>query len=467
MASLDPKIFKSYDIRGIYPTDINEENLPQIANAVYSFLLKKLNKDTVTIALGCDMRTSAPALYPILKETLLQAGATIIDLGMVSTPTFYFAVSHFTYETGIQLTASHNPKEWTGMKFVVNGEKGLLKIGKPTGMEDVKQMAIDGITPPPHAPGSITEKKDIVKDEVTSALANFGNPTFKHFKVVADPGNAMGGTFIEELYNQVPAELIKMNFELDGTFPVHQPDPLQFSTLVELQKRVLSEQADFGLAPDGDGDRIFFIDEKGQIIPGTMMTALVAREFLKEHPGEKILFDVRNILTPSKIVEENGGTYEITKVGHAFITEALTKTGGIFAGEGSCHFYYRATGNAESSVMTIITLMKVLSDEQKPLSEIIEDLRRSYESPETNFKVENAPEILAHLKEVYSDGELSELDGVTFTYPEWRCNIRTSNTEPLLRVNIEAFDRSVLEQKREELISNVKSVAKELPGDSH
>ena len=282
----------------------------------------------------------------------------------------------------------------------------------------------------------------------------------KPLKVVADPANAMGGTFIEELFNKVPGDLIKMNFELDGSFPAHQPDPLNFDNLKDLQKRVLEEKADFGLAPDGDGDRLYFVDEKGQIVTATILTALIARELLEEEKGGMILFDIRYILGSSKIVEEFGGTYDITKVGHAFITRHMTETGAIFAGESSGHFYYKATGNAESQVSTIVAVLKVMTREGKPLSEVVKELQRSHESGEFNFKVENSNEIIDSLKEKYSEGELNELDGIAITYPDWRFSVRTSNTEPLLRLNVESFDEGTMKTKRDELKSEIESLKK-------
>lgn len=452
-------IFKSYDIRGIYPDEINEENIVTIVQAVYAFFSQKLHKDTVTVALGLDMRTSSPSLFEAAKNALIDCGAQVIDLGLVSTPTFYFAVSHYKYETGIQITASHNPKEYNGVKFVINTPTGLIKIGKPTGMEDVKKMALEGVKV--QVPGgTVVKKEGIADDEAENALAVFNHPQLKKFKIVADPANAMGIQYIEALFKKVPVDLIKMNFTLDGTFPSHQPDPLQFSLLADLQKRVVEEEADFGLAPDGDGDRLFFIDEKGQVVPATIITALVAREFLKDHPGEIILFDIRNVLTPRKVIEENRGKYEITKVGHAFITEQLTKSGGIFAGESSGHFFYRATGNAESQVITMLAVMKVLTEENKKLSEIVTELSKCSESGEINFKVTNAPEILETVKQKYSDGTLSTLDGIAIDYPDWRLSVRTSNTEPLLRLNVEADTREVMEQKRDELVALINTTKK-------
>jgi phosphomannomutase len=457
---LDPKIFKAYDIRGIYPTQINEEKIVSIIKATYTFFRQKLNKDNITVVLGTDMRISSPKLFPIARQTLVAMGAHVIDIGVISTPSFYFAVFHYNYEAGIQITASHNPKEYNGVKFVLNSPSGLIKIGKSTGMEDVKNMAINGDFADPMPGGSVEEKKNLLDEEVKTALSILGNPTLNKYKIVADPANAMGSQYIGAIFSHVPADLIKMNFELDGTFPAHQPDPLNFENLVDLQKRVLEEQADFGLAPDGDGDRLFFIDDKGQVVPASIITSIIAKEFLLHNPGATILFDIRYILTPSKIVEENGGKHEITKVGHAFITEAMHKTGAVFAGESSAHYFYKATGNGENQLMTILTVLKVMTQEGKKLSELVEEYRRSYESGEINFKVTNAQEIMDSLKQKYAAGQLSELDGIAITYPDWRFSVRTSNTEPLLRLNVEALEKTTMGQKRDELKDTIETLAK-------
>ena len=215
-----------------------------------------------------------------------------------------------------------------------------------------------------------------------------------------------------------------------------------------------------GLAPDGDGDRLFFIDEKGNVVPPTIITSMVAKDFLKRYKGEKILIDIRYILTPQRIVRENGGTTQITKVGHAYITESMNKSGGIFAGESSGHYFFRETGNAESQLPIILTVLKVLTEENKPFSEVIEDYRRSFESGEFNFKVTNAAEIIEALKQKYSDGILDLLDGIAINYPSWRFSVRTSNTEPLLRLNVEADDKNVMEEKRDEILGQIKSLSR-------
>jgi phosphomannomutase len=274
---------------------------------------------------------------------------------------------------------------------------------------------------------------------------------FKPVKVVADPANAMAITYLEPLFEKLPGVLIKMNFQLDGTFPAHQPDPLVFENLRDLQKRVVDEDADLGLAPDGDGDRMFFIDEKGQVVTGAQSTALVARELLREFPGATILHDIRYTMTPRAIIEENGGKVVMTKVGHAYITKDLNTYDGIYGGESSAHNFFKWTGGAESQLIMILLVMKIMSESGKKLSALVAEIRRSYESGEHNYQADNARQILNDLKSKYPDGELSELDGIAITYPDWRFNVRTSNTEPLMRLNLEATREDLMKEKLNEL----------------
>lgn len=460
MNTINPGIFKGYDIRAIYPTDINEENIVVIVKAIYTFLIKDHEKNKpFNLVVGTDMRISSPSLTKVAIDTLVNLGANIIDIGIVSTPTFYFAVSHYGYDAGIQITASHNPKEWNGIKIVKKGEKGLIKIGKPTGLEEIKQMALDNKSTDSIGKGTVIQKSGILEDEVGNSLRIVNNPSIKKFKIVADAANAMGSQYISALFSKVDVDLIKMNFDLDGTFPAHQPDPLQSETLVDLQKKVVEEKADLGLAPDGDGDRLFFIDEKGNVLPPTIIASIVAKDLLNKNKGEQVYIDIRYIFTPKKIIEENGGKMIITKVGHAYITEAMNKYGGIFAGESSGHYFFRETGNAESQMPIILTVLKVLTEANKPFSEVIEDYRRSFESGEFNFKVNNAKDIMEKAKEKYKDGVIDEMDGIAINYPTWRFSIRTSNTEPLLRLNVESYSKEETLAKKEELVTLIKSLS--------
>jgi phosphomannomutase len=453
-------IFKAYDIRGLYPEEINEENIGAIVKSIYK-LLQGDSNEPIKIIISRDMRISSPSLHKVAIQTLKECGADVLDIGIVSTPTFYYSVFKYKVVGGFQISASHNPKQYNGIKIAKYSPNGLIKVGKNAGMDQIREGAIQGVEVGSTKEGEVTEidTDELLKEEVTNALEIVGNPEIKDFKIVADPANAMGAQYIDALFKKIPGNLIRMNFELDGTFPAHQPDPLQADTLTDLKKRVLAEEADLGLAPDGDGDRLFFIDEKGEIVPASIITALVAKYLLKRYKGEKILADIRYIMTPKKVTEEQGGEFLMTRVGHAFITEKMHDEGGIFAGESSGHYYFKATGNAESQLPVILTVLQAMTEENKKLSQIVKELKRSWESGEFNFRVKNALEILEAVKQKYSDGELETLDGVAITYADWRFNIRTSNTEPLIRLNVEESDLETAGERVDELIKFIKSIA--------
>ncbi len=447
---LDPSIFKAYDIRGIYPTQINEENIQVVIAAIYQFLTQDFKKKPLTVVLGRDMRTSSPSLFARAKEVLENYGATVIDVSLLATPTFYFAVLEGQYDAGIQISASHNPKEYNGIKFVKRVGTTLIKIGKNTGMDRVKELASTGKFDQKTTKGTVTSISDSVVKEVDAAMKAVDPKNIKAFKIVADPANAMGAVFLEELFRRLPCELVKMNFELDGTFPAHQPDPLQFDTLKGLQMRVLEEKADLGIAPDGDGDRVFFINEKGEVCQATLITSLIAKEILTKSAGEKIIADIRNIMNVKKICEKYNGKFMVSKVGHALITEQLNREQAAFAGESSGHYYFRETGGAESSVRVILYLLSAMGKTEKPVSKLLEEFHSSFESGEYNFILPgtvNANELLEQISQDYKDGQISHLDGLAVDYSDWRFNIRSSNTEPLLRLNLEAKSQELMKQK--------------------
>lgn len=452
---INPKIFKAYDIRGIYPTELDEAAVYTITKAFYTFFSRKLQKKKLTVVIGGDMRLSTPSLSEQAKKALIDCGAKVIDIGLVSTPTFYFAVRHYNYDCGIQISASHNPKEYNGIKAVLNTPEGLIKIGKNTGIGEVKQIAdSESFDPPTGEPGKTTKKEGILKDDVTNAFEIIKPGQIKPLTIVADPANAMGATYLDALFARLPCKLIRMNFELDGTFPSHQADPLQFDTLKDLQKRVVEEKADLGIAPDGDGDRVFFIDEKGEVVPASITTAIIIREVLKKYPGVKVGFDTRYIWSPMKAAKDNGGLPVITKIGHALITQTMHEEGLFYAGESSGHNYWRFAGGAESSIAVVLTILDTLSTENKTMSEIVNDVRASYESGEVNFKLnsnEEATKKIELFKTTFKDGKISLLDGLSVDYDDWRFNLRLSNTEPLLRLNIESKNMELTEKKKIEL----------------
>jgi phosphomannomutase len=451
---IDPKIFKAYDIRGIYPTELNEEVVYSVGRAFYAFFCQKLQKKKLSIVVGGDMRISTPALFERLKQALVDSGANVIDIGIVSTPTVYFAVRHLNSDGGIQISASHNPKEYNGLKAVLNTPEGLIKIGKNTGMDEVKRLANAGEFTAPEKTGKVEKKENVLDEDVANAFQVIQPGEIKPLTVVADAANAMGATYLEALFEKLPCKLIKVNFELDGTFPAHQADPLQFDTLKDLQQRVIEEKADLGIAPDGDGDRVFFIDEKGEVIPASITTAIIIRELLKKYPGEKMGFDIRYIWSPLKVTKDNGGIPVITQVGHALITETMQKEHLFYAGESSGHNYWRFAGGAESTIAVILTILDTLSRTGKKISEIVKEVSASFESGEMNFKLENPDEAKKKIdlfKQTFNDGEISIIDGLSVSYEDWRFNLRISNTEPLIRLNIEAKTKNKMQEKSDEL----------------
>lgn len=458
MSNLNSAIFKAYDIRAIYPDSINEEVMVHVMRAIYTFLSHKLGKKNVVVALGRDMRISSPSLYDVANKTLVACGAHVKELDLAATPTVYFAVRYHSYDAGIQISASHNPKEYNGIKIVMRDGDKLIKIGKETGMNDIKELAVSQTYGPYTNDGSSEIVANVLQEEVTQAVDAIGTGDLKDLTFVSDPANAMGILPVKELFDRLQTHLVKINFELDGTFPAHQADPLQFKTLRQLQDKVLETKADLGICTDGDGDRVMFVDNKGAIIPATYITALIAREILKDEPGARILVDIRYIRNVKSIVEKYGGEVGYTKVGHALITAQVNKENAAFAGESSGHYYFKSMGGCESSLRVILYVLRVMAEEKRPIADIIDELRSSVESGEYNFEFPehaSVPDFLKEVIETYKDGTLSTLDGIAIDFADWRFSIRTSNTEPLLRLNVEGIHEQLVKEKVAELSQKI------------
>ena len=447
---IDTSIFKAYDIRGIYPTQINEECMEDIIRGIYTFLSKSIKRRDISIVIGHDMRLSSPSLHKIAVEVLQKSGAQVIDIGLAATPSVYFTIKKYSYDAAIQISASHNPKEYNGIKIVRRDGDALTKIGKQTGMDEIVKNVTSNSFAEFVDGGSYKKLENILELELDEAITAIPTGNIDKLNVVVDPANAMGILPVKELFGRFNANLIEINFELDGTFPVHQADPLQHSTLVGLQKTVLDQKADLGIAIDGDADRAMFIDEKGEIIPATLITTLIASEILKENPGARILVDIRYIRNVEEMVTKLGGVVGYTNIGHALITKQVNDEGAIFAGESSGHYYFQSMGGCESTVRVILYVLRVLARENKPMSEIMKLIQKSIESGEYNFKLKSASDketIVNKLKELYKDGELNELDGIAISYPSWRFSVRSSNTEPLLRLNVEGDTQDIVDDK--------------------
>jgi len=460
---INSNIFKSYDIRGLWPKDINENNIDLISKAIVSFFIKNLNKEKLTLVLGHDMRFSSPIIFERMKNIFLSYGVKIYNLGLVPTPTVYFSIFRFAADAGIQISASHNPKDYNGIKIAIRNGKKLIKIGKNTGMAEIKERALnnDFFNPNNLAAGKIIEIKDAIDAEINSAFSDLKINNLKKIKMIVDPANAMGILYFEKLKNKLPVAIQMINDQLDGSFPSHQADPLQFNLWKQLQRKVVAENADLGIMIDGDADRVFFIDEKGRIIPATLTTSLILEKIFALKPKSKVLVDIRYLLNVKKQVEKLGGDLSISPVGHALITKQLNDEKAVFAGESSGHYYFEEIGGGESSIRVILLILQIISEKNQPISQLIKSVQTAFESGEINFvRDENVSpkEILEKIANDYQDGEISWLDGLSVSYSDWRFNIRASNTEPLIRLNVEGFNKNLVKEKTQLLVNLILSL---------
>jgi len=455
---INESIFKAYDIRGIYPEDINEEIIYLIGKAFVK-LLKEENpgKNKLTIVVGRDMRLSSPELTKSLMKGMIEMGADVVDLGLASTPTFYYSVGKLGLDGGIQVSASHNPKEWNGLKVV---RKNAYPVGLANGLDKVRDYCIENDFEKSDNQGIITKNKDILSDLVKYSMDFYDFSNIKPFKVVADVANAMSSPDFVELFKELPCELIKMNFELDGTFPAHQADPMQEQNVVDIKKKVLEEKADIGIATDGDGDRYFFIDNKGEMVEPAIIRGMLAEYVLRYNPGANIGYDIRPGMITKDMIVESGGKPFITKVGHSLIKIDFIKHDAPFSGESSGHFFFKTEyGTYEMPLITTLIILKEMSEKGKPISEIIKPLQRYFHSGEINNRVSDPKKIFRILEEKYSPGakNISKLDGILIEHEDYWFNVRGSNTEPLIRLNLEARKKDVMEQKTKEILEIIKS----------
>ncbi len=452
--NINPNIFKAYDIRGIYGKDFDDSFAYKLGLA-YANLRQKEEKDKkLEIVVGSDMRLSSPSLKKELISGLLDGGVDVVDIGLSPTPTFYFAVAYFGYDGGVLVSASHNPKEYNGFKLVRNK---ALPIGKNTGIMDLKQIILENRFQKSNIPGRLSKREDCVKEQIKHDLRYVDLNKIKKFKIVIDPANAMGSLYFDELFKYVPAEVVRMNWELDGTFPAHEADPFKYENIKDLCKRVKEERANLGIATDGDGDRIFFVDDQGEPVEPGITRAILCKIFLRENPGSKIAYDIRPGKITEDIIRENGGIPIVTKVGHSLIKEQAIKEGAVFAGESSGHFFLNMKhGCYEVPVIVALKILEELSVSNLNFSQYIKSYKRYFHSGEINNRVDDPQKIISLIKEKYHDGKINELDGITVEYPDYWFNVRTSNTEPLLRLNVEAKSKEILKQKTKELLKIIK-----------
>jgi phosphomannomutase len=455
-AVLDPKVFKAYDVRGIYPGELDEAGAEAIGRAyVEQFEPRR-------IAIGRDMRLSSPGMEQAFMRGASSAGADVLDLGLVGTEMVYFAVGSLGLDGGAMVTASHNPKEYTGIKLV---RRGALPVGGESGLLDVRDRAVseEASTGTRYRNGTVTEGSresyDIWPAYVDRVLSFVDVSSIKPLRVVIDAGNGMGGVVLQPVLERLPIETTRYFFEPDGSFPNHLPNPLLPENREFIVGKTLEEKADLGVAFDGDADRCFFVDETGEFVPGDFVTALFAETFLAREPGAKIIYDVRASRAVPDTIERDGGVPLINRVGHAFIKARMRKEDAAFAGEVSGHYYFRDFSQADSGVVPFLLMLELISKKGQPLSEILAPLRSKYFiTGEINTPVTDVALKLQELKERYgADGRVSHLDGISVDFPDWHFNVRPSNTEPLLRLNLEATSEQLMEEKRDEVLAVIRS----------
>ncbi len=445
--ALDPKVFKAYDVRGLYPSELDEEGAYAIGRAYAEVFEPK------AVAVGRDMRLSSPAMAAAIADGVADAGADVVDVGMVGTEMLYFAVGSLGLDGGIAVTASHNPKEYTGMKIV---RRGALPVGGDSGLLDVRRRAELGF-PEPAARGAV-RVEDVYPAWAERVLSFVDPAAIRPLRVVIDAANGMAGAMLPRVLERLPIDAVPFCFEPDGSFPSHEPNPLLPENRELVIARVLEEGADLGVAFDGDADRCFFVDDTGEFVPGDFVTALLAEAVLEREPGATIVYDVRASWAVPDTVRAAGGTALVNRVGHAFIKHRMRKEGAAFAGEVSGHYYFRDFFQADSGVVPMLLLLELLSRRGGSLSELLAPFRERYFlTGELNTPVADVALKLQELKERFGpEGEVSHLDGVSVVAPDWHMNVRPSNTEPLLRLNLEARSRGLMERKRDEVLAVIR-----------
>lgn len=438
----NPNIYRSYDIRGIVPDEFDADEAYHIGRAYAQFTNAK------KVVVARDMRPSGDDIEQKLIEGLTDGGVNVISIGMATTPMFYFAVHYLKTDGGLSVTASHNPGKYNGVKMT---RESAIPIGGDTGLFEIRDLVEKRNWQPVARKGSI-EKADVQKEYLTLVTKNVDA---SGLKIVVDAGNGMSGMLQQEYFNAVGGDVTPLYWELDGTFPNHEADPLKEENMQDLQNAIKTHNADLGVAFDGDGDRVFFVTEQAEIVPGDFTTALIAQEMLKHKSGAAFLYDLRSSRITKETIEAAGGVAYMSKVGHSNIKAQMRERNAIFAGELSGHFYF-TPWYAESGFLALGYILRLLKEQNKPFSEIVAPLKKYAKTPEINFEVQDKEKILNSVKEKYADAEQLELDGVSIVYPSWWANVRASNTEPLLRLNMEADTQELLEEKRSEIESILK-----------
>jgi phosphomannomutase len=449
---LNPDIFKAYDVRGVYPSEINEEGARAIGAAFIAYL--KASR----VAVGRDMRLSSPALAAAFIDGVTSQGADVVDYGMIATDMLYFAVAADRLEGGVQITASHNPRQYNGMKMV---RQEAFPLSGEAGISDIRDMiAADRLPAPAPRRGSVSSR-NALDAYINHVMSFIESSIIKPFNVVLDAGSGMGGLVAPRLFDRLPCRTTRLCFQIDGSFPNHEANPLIEENRRDIVERVIAERADVGIAWDGDADRCFFITGAGEFVSGDFVTALLAEAFLMKHPGASIIYDLRASNAVKDVVAKYGGTALMNRVGHAFIKQRMRETNAIFGGEVTGHYYFRDNFYADNGFIPALLMLELMSKKGQSLHELIAPLAKKYFiSGEINSKLASmdlVPAKLEQIAEKYADGRQYKLDGLSVEYADWHFNVRPSNTEPLLRLNLEATAPDLMARKRDEVVALIRS----------
>src|SRR5918994_721573 len=449
---IDESIFKAYDIRGVYPDSLNEDLSRDIGRAFVNYL--GLSGSRVIVAR--DMRLSGEALERAFIEGVIQAGADVLNLGLVSTDALYFAVGHLEEPGGAMITASHNPKEYNGFKLC---REDAIALSGEHGIGQIRDLITSGKLPEPaEYPGSV-EESDITEDYAEHCLTFIDTEGLRPLKIVVDAGNGMAGKMLPPIFEKLPFESVPMYFELDGSFPNHPPNPIEPQNMEDLQERVVAEGANFGAAFDGDADRCFVVTENGVTISGDILATLVAKNVLEKEPGAAIVYSAVCSKALPELVRGEGGRPIRTKAGHSIIKPQMRKHDAAFGGEHSGHFYFRDNYFADSGIIAMLTVAELVGRQDGPLSELLAPIDPYVSSGEINSEVEDGDATMKKVEKHYAERDspnIDHLDGLTVDFGDWWFNLRPSNTEPLLRLNVEAKDRETVEKERDELLDLIR-----------
>ena len=443
-STVDPKIFGAYDVRGVYPTEFNDETAYRIGRALVAFL------QVDAVAVARDMRVSSPAIATAVIRGITDQGANAIDLGLTTTDELYFAVGKYGYPAGIMVTASHNPAKYNGLKMC---RADAVALSAETGVQQIRDLAVAGEFTEPARTGEVIQR-DVTDAYVEHALSFIDIAKVRPYKIAVDAGNGMAGMILPRVFQRLPCELVPLYFELDGSFPNHPASPIEPENTEELRRVVVEQRCDLGVAFDGDADRMFLISEKGQLLGGDMVTALVSQSILRRAPGSTILYNLICSRSVPEVIERSGGHAVRTRVGHSFIKAQMREHNAIFGGEHSGHFYFRDNWYADSGLIAFLIVLELISVSGESVSQLLAPIDHWSRSGEVNSQVADTRERMAEVEKHYASqgAEIDHLDGVTVSFPTWWFNVRPSNTEPLLRLNVEASTREEMEQRRDEVL---------------